>query len=357
MASRRRHDEIYLDLRGRILNGALAPGDGLPSFNELAATYNVSVATINKAIAKLKADGLVRAVKSVGMFVADAGAASKPKGIIGVVLPEMRSSIYLDMIRGISEQSDRAGFTVQLCDSGYDCGKELEHLQNLAGNPQVKGIIVSPGAGEKANTEFFQWLQSLNYPFVFLDRYLPEIETDSVRCDSVEGARAAVEYLLNLGHRRIAFLSAENALDQPWCRDRLAGYEQALGAAGIAPDPSVIADGVGTEDVHRLLDLLEPPTAMFLATNRYLWRVLQGTEATGARSGDTIVVAGFDEVDGHIGRLSQDEIRWYTDTPLIKVIQPFAEIGGKGCELLVNWINGTRSGLTRSVLPPKLVVK
>lgn len=353
MVSRQRHDTIYLDLRDQILNGRLEPGSSLPSFAQLASMYGVSVATINKAIAKLKADDLVRAVKSVGVFVADNCTANRTKGVIGVVLPELRSSIYLDMIQGISEQSDAAGFSVQLCDSDYDRGKELAHLENLAGSPQVKGIIVSPGAGEKSNTAFFEWLQGMNYPFVFVDRYIPEVETDRVRSDSVGGARAAVEYLLSLGHKRIAFLSAEDALDQPWCRDRLVGYKQALDAAGVTFDPSIIANNVGMEDVRHLLQHPESPTAMFLATNRYLWRVLESTEFVNAQ----ITVAGFDEVDGHIGRLNSDEIRRYTDTPLVKVIQPFTEIGRTACELLVNRITGVRSGSVISIMAPRLVTK
>lgn len=353
MATRRRHEDVYMHLRGQILDGRLAPGAGLPKFNELASIYNVSVATINKAIAQLKADGLIRTVKSVGMFVTETSAQNTSKGIIGVVLPETSAYIYQVMMQSISEQSDAEDYTIQLCNSAFDSAKELEHMENLAANPQVKGIIVSPNAGKDANVEYFKWLQGMNYPFVFVDRYLTQIETDSVHCDSVASARKAIEYLLSLGHQRIAFLSAEDAIDQPWCIDRLEGYRQALNSAGIPYDPNLIINNVGASDVENLLQRPNPPTVIFLTSNRYLWQVLEGIESVNRE----ITVAGFDEVEVPIGCLSNDEIHRFINTPIVKVIQPFDKIGQKACELLIGRINGKDTKAINSVFETELIIK
>jgi len=350
-----RHDGIYIDLRAKIVDGSFPPGSALQTFTQLSQTYGVSVATINKAIAKLKAEGLVRAVRSSGVFVSDNVKGANGRGALGVVLPELGSSVYLEMTSGISKAAEEAGYQIQLCNSGYSASKERTLLESLMQNPKVKGLLVSPQSGPKSNQKFFSWLKGMNYPFAFIDRYIPGIEAPRASCDSVSGAREAVGKLVSLGHRRIAFLSAEDALSQQWCVDRLEGYKKALAEAGIKYDPALVDDKVEAEDVKALLQRRDPPTALFLASNRHIHQALEGIEL-GRGRGHRVDVAGFDESDASIGSLSKADIRRFMETPLIKVIQPFEKMGSEAVRLLLSSMNG--KGLHEAaLLKPELVVK
>ncbi len=343
-----RHNEIYLELRSNIADGTLPTGSALPTFVQLGLKFGVSVATVNKAIAKLKADGLVKTVRGAGVFVAGK---EKPreKNSIAVLLPELSSHLYLDMIQGISQEADAQNFHLHLCCTGYDSAKEAQLLDSLAHDRQIKGLILSP-SGDKKCRQLYEWMQGLRYPFVFVDRYLPELNAPYVTCDSAWGARLGTEKLIALGHKRIAFVTSKNEVRQSWCKDRFNGYKSALAQAGIAFDKSLVTNEPSGREIKALLRKSKRPTGLFLPSNRYLPNILEGVDL-----GVTpVTVAGFDEVDNAIGSFSRNAIRNYADLPLIKVIQPFHEMGVQAVRLLVAGIRGQNIPQRQVLLTPHL---
>jgi len=173
----------------------------------------------------------------------------------------------------------------------------------------------------------------------------------SVDVDNIQGAYTAVRHLIDLGHRRIGHIS--NApLSYTSSRDRLAGYRQALAEAGIAFDPALVhegafTDGSSVEPMHRLLDLAEPPTAVFIGSDVVALGALDAIHSRGLRIPDDISVIGFDDVA--LGR--------YLRPKLTTVRLPAYDLGRKASEMILSIINGDPLDTVQVRLPTQLVVR
>jgi len=165
--------------------------------------------------------------------------------------------------------------------------------------------------------------------------------------DHVGGAVQAIEHLLGLGHRKIAFLGPP--LERPGSNEnfqgRLAGYKQTLERAGIVPDPRWhIQDHHG---VLRLLREAEPISAVFAVNDRRAIPLVGALEAAGVRIPQDLSLVGFDNAMG-------------TDLiagGLTTVDHPVLEVGAAALENLIALIEGADAMHCRTVIPTRLVVR
>jgi LacI family transcriptional regulator len=131
---------------------------------------------------------------------------------------------------------------------------------------------------------------------VFLDRPPLGIEADTVLLDDHGGARSAVEHLIAQGHTRIACVADDGELYT--VRERIAGYREALAAAGLAEDPALLQTGnsdvaAARAAVERLLQMPDMPTALFTANNRNTIGALHAL----AGAPNPVALAGFDDFE------------------------------------------------------------
>jgi LacI family transcriptional regulator len=172
----------------------------------------------------------------------------------------------------------------------------LEHTPRFLRERNVDGVLV---AG-KVDSEFIDEVRALDLPVVLID-----YETDTcpaVMIDNQNGARAAVNHLIERGHRHIAFLGAE--MDHPGIRSRQEGYRLALAAANIDALPEWIITSdtgtptfkTGTELAEQMLDLAPRATAVFCANDAMALGVLEKARQRGLRVPEDLAVAGFDDV-------------------------------------------------------------
>jgi LacI family transcriptional regulator len=163
-------------------------------------------------------------------------------------------------------------------------------------------------------------------------------------------ARAAVEHLLGLGHRRIAFIAGTSFTGQSEERQR--GYEDALRAAGIAIEPAYqrqgdFNDASGFVETQALLALPQPPTAIFAANDAMAFGALDALSTAGLKVPDDVSVVGFDDV-----------IRAaFVHPKLTTVRQPLHEIAIRAVAELVGAIRDGRAGGLRIELPARLVIR
>jgi len=173
----------------------------------------------------------------------------------------------------------------------------------------------------------------------------------SVDVDNAQGAYTAVRHLLDLRHRRIGHIS--NApFSYTSSSDRLAGYRQALAEAGIKYDPELVHSGEFTdsssyEPMQRLLDLPEPPTAVFIGSDVVALGAIDAIHNRGLRIPDDISVIGFDDVS--LGK--------YLRPPLTTVHLPAYDLGRKAGEMVLRIIAGENPSALSVLLPTRLIIR
>jgi LacI family transcriptional regulator len=161
----------------------------------------------------------------------------------------------------------------------------------------------------------------------------------------VGGARRLVEHLISLGHRRIGFITESDEVST--ARDRRQAYEAALAAAGLSCDPSLIVRSTvdppgGFEGMRRLLELDEPPTAVFTVNNLVALGAIEAVRAHELEVPDDIALVCFDDIE-YASRLY----------PFLTVMaQPAETLGTLGTQLLLERIEGRAPEQPRVVVLP-----
>lgn len=192
-----------------------------------------------------------------------------------------------------------------------------------------------------------QRLQDLAIPLVFVNQR--HRGSASVAVDDAAGAAAATRHLVNLGHRRIAFVGhAHDPATRPSSARRADGYRSALTAAGVpSRDQRVILTRRDDDDggVSRVLSATDPPTALLVESDDLALRVLAGLWRMGLRTPEDLSVVGF---DGHA----------MADTfGLTTVAQPVADLGRQAAALALALVAGETPRQRAVTLPTRLVLR
>jgi DNA-binding LacI/PurR family transcriptional regulator len=219
-----------------------------------------------------------------------------------------------------------------------------DHLLRLSGGDPADGVLLVSLRPSDAQVERFV---TSHTPIVLLDAAHPRLA--SVTTDDVEGGRLATRHLLGLGHRRIAYVG-----DAPtgfgWGADRRTGYEEALRAAGVEPDPRLAREGEHGRQPARaltaaLLAQAQPPTAVFAASDTQALGVLDAARDAGVAVPEALSVIGFDD-------LEVAEVAGLTT-----VRQPLRHSGVRAGELLLELVAGRDVGARHETLPLEIVVR
>ncbi|MGH2412027.1 MAG: GntR family transcriptional regulator, partial [Chloroflexota bacterium] len=305
-----RYRQIAEHLRRQIAAGAYRAGDRLPTEMEAARLYGVSRVTTAAALNELARDGLVDRTPRRGTIVRPLSGGDSPPGrpLIACIQPDTAYWLANQLLRGIESGAREAGFNLLFHLAGTS-REEEERAIRQALDAGARGIVLHLQDGETYNAEVLRLVLD-GYPVVLVDRYLRGVPCASVQCDNIAAARSVVEELVNAGHRQVCAL-AYPSKGTSAIEDRLEGYSQALAAAGISLDRSLIY----TEE--RLRDLPEPwempdeiverfaaylrvhprVTALF-ATNAGVGLVaIRAADRLGLRVPDDLSIVGIDPVE------------------------------------------------------------
>lgn len=175
-------------------------------------------------------------------------------------------------------------------------------------------------------------------PTVLVNCFDAEGRYPAVVPDERTGGRRATERLLAAGHRRIGFINLDPEI--PAAVGRLSGYHEVLQEAGIAADANLEISGHATADggydaASALLDLTDPPTAIFCANDRMAMGAYDAIKERGLRIPHDVAVIGFD---------NQELIAGYLRPGLTTVALPFDKMGALGVEILAGMIAGQSTG-------------
>ena len=249
---------------------------------------------------------------------------------IGVVAPFFTTPSVIERLRGVSHTLAGAGYHLLLLDvERAEQGREF--FRSVAVRGRIDGVLSISLAPTDAE---IRRLEAQDVPIVLIDRDHPALP--AITIDDTAGGRMAAEYLLALGHRRIAFLGDEeaNLFGFDSSASRRVGFEAAMAAAGAPIEPAWILRRPHGRDHARdaaawLLAQEPRPTAVFATSDVQAIGVLEAAQAAEVPVPDELSVIGFDNV----------EAAGYTG--LTTVAQPLEEIGVLGAELLLRTLSGS----------------
>ncbi len=247
-----------------------------PTVKEVAKLAGVSPMTVSRTLAGGKnvrpevQDRVLEAVQELGYYRNENARSIRPgqaSGLVGVAITNLGNPYYGNFALGVEEIAAQYGRRIVLGNTGEDTGRERQLIADFIGR-QVEGLIVVPSSNDAAH------LQPANLrgtPLVLASRSVNGVAADSVVLDDIGGAYRGTQTLLDAGHRRIGYLG--NVTSVFTGQRRYDGYVGALADAGIAVDPDLVRRGqqdVETASIamRELLDLADPPTAVFSANNR-----------------------------------------------------------------------------------------
>ncbi len=340
------YQQIYDDIREKILSGEFRYRQQIPVLSELCGIYGVSDAPVRRALDELARDGLVvkKRGKGQGTFVARHVAQHTVRTLLIADMDRHYSAletyhevleIMLGIMQGVAdthcklEQITLKGFqNILPADGGtgylvisMSCQEYLQGLE-MAGRQNAPCVLVNPPCG--------------GYP--------------SVRVDMEQGAFLGVNYLIQLGHKRIAFVGRS---DTEWSAPRYKGYLRACKSAGIEPDPRWMKQtgGVQQEEDWRALDELmqldTPPTALFAASDYRAIHLLNRCRQKGISVPRELSICGYDDIAESVA----------IQPRLTTVLHPRYLLGVQSVEMLVAMLDGHAEAHEERLTAPKLMVR
>jgi LacI family transcriptional regulator len=268
-------------------------------------------------------------------------------GYIGFTMPYVRADYFAAILDGVVEAAYEQEMRLVLSATLREHDREISLLETLTDGATDGAIILLP---EETNEEL-EALQATGYPFVVADPRVPLTDgLPAVSAAHRAGAKAVTDHLLTLGHRRIAHISGPRS----WAatEERIEGYHGALAAAGNLPSGELLAEGDfeiagGYAAACRLLDLREPPTAIFAANDNMAVGALRAARERGLAVPADLSVVGFDDA----------EIAQSVTPALTTVRQPLGELGRTAVSLLMRLIEGQRVETLRVELATRFVLR
>ena len=261
---------------------------------------------------------------------------------LGLIIEDLANPFYSAIARAVEDMARRQGYVVITASSEESPERERELVATLISR-QVEGLLLVPAAKDH---DYLRPELSLGTEVVFLDRPPGGIDADVVLLDNAGGARAGVEHLLAQGHRRIGLLGDPPPVYTVF--ERVAGYRAALEAWGVPVDESLIRldahlVGQAERSTRELLELSDPPTALFAANNRASVGAVRAISPARAR----VALVGFDDF----------ELADMLPVPVTVVRHDPIEMGRRAAELLFARLAGDDRPPQRIVLDTELVVR
>ncbi len=339
------------ELRQRILDGRLPEGSRLPSEAELSGAYDVSRGTVRQALGILTNEGFIERVKGSGSYVrprnGEVTAAHAPLSKqIGLVLSHSSDQLNMEILIGVEKGAKGRGYRVIFSYAEENADQQRRDIQHLIAD-QVDGLIVFP-VGKDAAHEGIAQLQADNVPFVLVDRYFPDLDSDYVAADNYEGGYRATEHLLILGYRRIAFVYApSSSLMVTSIRDRWAGYRAALEHYGLPYDERLVYQSPVKRHYEDYFLQESLPEAIFAVNDLEALAILKTAQRRGLRIPQDIALVGFDDLS----------FAAHLNPALTTIAQMRTELGLRAVNILIDRIEGASGPYKHIALPTRLVVR
>lgn len=258
-----------------------------------------------------------------------------------VILPDIANQFFADIVRGIQFVANQNDYKVLLGDSVHAV-QQAEAYIDLVKTKQADGIIslTSELPAEVKN--------GINIPIVMACEYFENFPVPTVRVDNYTAAKNAIDYLLDIGHKRIACITGP--MDNPICVARKSGYRQSLKGAGIELDELAVDTGdfsfqSGYSAFHRLYQGFKM-TALFCFNDMMALGAMRAAFELGLNVPEKLSIIGFDDL----------AFAEYTTPQLTTIQQPQLQIGKTAMQTLLNVLVDGKAA-KETILPTQLLVR
>lgn len=325
----------------------------MATIEDVARMAGVSIATVSRAIhhpgkvAETTRKKVNAAIAKTG-FTANAMAQSlrsKSSKMILAMVPDISNTFFANILLGLEAVATRRGYGLLIGNTENDPQTEATYLTYTRSN-KADGIVLMTGHLPFGAAEVRQHLP----PIVAACEEICEESVPFVGVDNQHGARTAVHHLVELGHKRVAYISgpANNILSS----ERRAGYELALRQSGLKVDPELTLDGDfsiegGRLAVERLFIRDALPTAFFCANDDMAIGVLLALSQRGYNVPGDFSVIGFDDIP----------FSSCTTPPLTTIRQPRRLIGEAAMTKMLDMVEGKPVRTGAVILPVELIIR
>jgi len=324
------------------------------TLNDIAKSAGVSRATVslvvrnNPLVARATRDRVQSSIASLG-YVYDRAAANlraRHTHTVGLVVCEITNPFYAELTAGIDEALDRAGWIGFLANTAESPSRQDRFIERMREH-RIDGLLLCPAEGTKIG--LIDRLQGYGLPMVQVLRRLGRREADHVGADFRLGMMLAVEHLIRLGHRRIAFVGGGRHASP--ALDRVQAYRETLARHGLQIGPIVSCLPTREEGERAVEGLMrgksDDPTAIVCHNDLCAIGVLVGLSDRGRVGGKDCAVIGFDNIPEAAHA-----------RPALTTIDIGArQIGVEAAHLLLRRIKAPASPPESIILPPRLIIR
>jgi len=319
------------------------------TIKDIAKAAGVSHTTVSRALHEHPAisAGTITRIKQLAdelgyvPSAAARGLKTKRSHVLGVIVRRIVDPFFAEVLHGIEDVLQAAGYSLFLAVSHRDSARERQIMQAM-GERRVEGVIIS---STQISPEQLRQLDHFGVPFVLINNQaLDTPDVYSVYHDDKYGSSQLLQHLLDLGHRRIAYLG--NARGGRTNVERLQGYKAALGQGGVDIRPDYLSDGPnglpegGAQAVQKLLVLAERPTAIVCYNDMMAIGAIQAVQQAGLHVPGDISITGFDDI----------ELAPYITPPLTTFHQPKYELGREAATMMLRVLSGNMEPSSPAVL-------
>jgi DNA-binding LacI/PurR family transcriptional regulator len=327
------------------------------TIEDIANKLGIAVSTVSKAlngypgVAEKTRQRVLEAARELDYqpkAATTGGTRGRPTRHLGLVINYAFSAVA----EYVGEMLDSAAYAAKLQDYHFvfynSMGEQAETLQAICHNRSVDGVLLM---WPDAIDDTVALLQAESMPFVSLAQRAEHPAVSYVVVDNRAGTLAVVQHLITCGHRRIGcFTNPELGINN---QDRVAGYLDALEMAGIPVEPelmietSILEEQSGARALNDLMNLPDPPTAVFAFHEMYAVEAIKAAQARGLRVPQDVAIAAMDGTA--FGR--------FCTPSLTTAVEPFADMGRRAAEILLGLIDGSIKEPVKLTFPATLVVR
>ncbi len=271
---------------------------------------------------------------------------TKRSSVLGALIPDIANPFFASVLRGMEDAVAERDYSIIVSNTDDLPARETKGLAMLR-DRQVDGLLL---ATARRQDPAIEQLSAENVPFVLVNRHTDPITPNTVVPDDFAGAVSAVEHLVTLGHQRIAHITGSDAVSTGYLRRE--GYLDGLQHAGLTADPALIVPGSfreagGYDAMRTLLDLAEPPTAVFAVNDLAALGAIRAIAEAGLRVPEDVSVVGFND-------LFQAT---YTMPQLTTLQVPHHMMGARAAERLLDMVTEGVQPEHPLLLPVTLIVR
>ena len=326
-----------------------------PTLRTIADKLGVSTATVSLAMRDSKKISIAMRERVKAALVAEgyvyqrsaAGLRTSRTDTVGVIVNNVSDPFLSTLLASLEDALAKTGRTVFLCNTDESVARQTDFIRKMS-EYNADGIIVSPAIG--STPDDFPATRGLLAPLVFISRTMPDLDFDHVVSDDCEATVLAMNHLLDMDHRRIAFVGGDPSVSA--FRERIRGYRAALERASIDFDDSLVRPSVptrlaGFQAARWIAEITPNPTAAIGYNDAVSLGLSAGLQREGLVPGRNFALVGHEDV----------EEASLAHPPLTATTVSRGEMGSMAASVLIDRIVNPDAPPQRIVLKTELVVR